>query len=97
MHNPLPRRVRQGPNISEVERWGSMIGGAALTLYGLTRLRRRGWILATFGVLLFWRGATRHCYTYDLLGISTAVLGSGLGARRSALGEEHAVSRNKTE
>jgi len=60
-------------NISEAERWGSMVVGAALTLYGLSRLRRHGWILATFGTLLFRRGVTGHCYTYDLLGITTAV------------------------
>jgi uncharacterized membrane protein len=59
-------------NISDRERWGSMIGGAALTLYGLSRVRRHGWILAAFGVLLFRRGATGHCHTYDLLGVSTA-------------------------
>jgi len=63
-------RVR---NISEAERWGSMVVGAALTLYGSTRLRRHGWILAMFGTLLFRRGVTGHCYTYDLLGINTAV------------------------
>jgi uncharacterized membrane protein len=59
-------------NISETERWTSMAAGAALTLYGVSRRRTSGWILAAFGVLLFRRGATRHCYTYDLLGISTA-------------------------
>jgi uncharacterized membrane protein len=63
---------RPGVNINDRERWGSMVGGAALTLYGLSRLRRRGWILAAFGVLLFRRGATGHCQTYDLLGLSTA-------------------------
>jgi hypothetical protein len=59
-------------NISEGERWGSMLAGTALTLYGLSRLRRHGWILATFGVLLFRRGAAGHCYTYDVMGVSTA-------------------------
>ena len=59
-------------NVGDRERWGSMIGGAALTLYGLSRLRRRGWMLAAFGVLLFRRGATGYCHTYDFLGVSTA-------------------------
>jgi uncharacterized membrane protein len=59
-------------NISDAERWASMAGGAALTLYGLARFRRRGWILATFGILLLRRGATGHCHTYDYLGGSTA-------------------------
>jgi hypothetical protein len=59
-------------NISGAERWGSMVAGAALTLYGLSRFRRGGWILSAFGVLLLRRGATGHCHTYDLLGVSTA-------------------------
>jgi uncharacterized membrane protein len=59
-------------NISEAERWGSMVGGAALTLYGVSRFRRHGWILAAFGVFLFRRGATGYCHTYDALGVSTA-------------------------
>ena len=59
-------------NISDAERWGSIAAGAALTLYGLSRLRRNGWMLAAFGVLLFRRGASGHCHTYDLLGVSTA-------------------------
>jgi hypothetical protein len=49
-----------------------MVAGAALTLYGLNRWRRGGWLLAAGGVLLFGRGKTGHCYTYDLLGVSTA-------------------------
>lgn len=63
---------RSAINISDRERWGSMLGGAALTLYGLSRFRRGGWIFAAFGVMLFRRGASGHCHTYDLLGVSTA-------------------------
>lgn len=59
-------------NISDAERWASMAGGTALTLYGLSRFRRQGWILAAFGLLLFRRGASGHCHTYDVLGVSTA-------------------------
>ncbi|HET7218527.1 MAG TPA: DUF2892 domain-containing protein [Vicinamibacterales bacterium] len=71
-------------NISDRERWGSLIGGAALTLYGLSRRRRRGWILAAFGVMLFRRGATGHCHTYDLLGVSTARESDMLDSRHDA-------------
>jgi uncharacterized membrane protein len=63
-------------NMSAADRWASMIGGAALTYYGLRRFRRGGWILSGFGVLLFRRGATGHCFTYDLLGITTAIGGT---------------------
>jgi uncharacterized membrane protein len=59
-------------NISDAERWGSMLGGTALTLYGLSRFSRGGWILTAFGLLLFRRGATAHCDTYELFGVSTA-------------------------
>jgi uncharacterized membrane protein len=82
-------RERSARNISEAERWASMIGGAALTLYGVSRLRRNGWILATFGVLLVRRGFTRHCHTYDLLNMSTAG-GSAMLPSRDA---EHASNR----
>jgi uncharacterized membrane protein len=58
--------------MSDADRWGSMIGGAALTFYGLRRWRRGGLILAGFGLLLFRRGATGHCFTYDLLDITSA-------------------------
>lgn len=61
-----------GRNISDVERWASLASGTALTLYGLSRLRRHGWILAAFGILLFRRGATGHCHTYQWLGVNTA-------------------------
>jgi Protein of unknown function (DUF2892) len=80
-------------NISEAERWGSLIGGVALTAYGLGRFRRHGWILATFGVLLFRRGLTRHCHTYDLLGVSTAPASSG--EARVAPAEDPAVAPQK--
>jgi len=65
-------RLSSSRNVSEAERWTSMAGGTALTVYGLSRLRDHGWILAALGMLLFRRGATGHCDTYDRLGISTA-------------------------
>jgi len=58
-------------NMHDVERWLSIAGGAALTAYGLGR-QRLGWTLAMCGVWLLRRGATGHCHTYDLLGISMA-------------------------
>jgi uncharacterized membrane protein len=71
-------------NISDAERWASMAGGAALTLYGLSRLRRHGWTLIPFGVWLFRRGSTGHCVTYDVLGVSTAEM-----AERSSMLPPH--------
>jgi len=64
-------------NMHDVERWLSIAGGAALTAYGLGRRQRLGWMLATFGLWLLRRGASGHCQTYELLGVSTAE-GSGM-------------------
>ena len=58
--------------MSDADRWGSQLLGAAMTIYGLSRWRRGGWVLAGFGLLLVRRGVSGHCYTYDLLGVSTA-------------------------
>jgi uncharacterized membrane protein len=68
-------RVRSNRNISEAERWISMAAGAMLTIYGISRRRPSGWVLAGFGAMLMRRGATAHCHTYDFLGINTADTG----------------------
>ena len=59
-------------NLNHPERWVSVVGGAALAAYGLTRRSLSGWILAALGGGLVWRGATGHCMVYESLGISTA-------------------------
>jgi uncharacterized membrane protein len=66
------RSVRQGRNISETERWGSLVAGVSLAVYGLTRRRPSGWMLAGLGALLAQRGYSGHCHTYQLLGVNTA-------------------------
>jgi uncharacterized membrane protein len=58
--------------MSEADRWVSQLAGAAMTIYGLRHWRRGGWILAGFGLLLFRRGYTGYCHTYDLLGVSAS-------------------------
>jgi len=76
------QRVRAGRNISDAERWLSVVAGVALTAYGLTK--RRGsarWMLAAFGGLLVRRGASGHCDTYELFGVNTA--GTGQDTRRA--------------
>ena len=62
----------RGRNISEAERWLSMAAGTGLTLYGLSRKRTSGWVLAALGGMLVQRGATGHCHTYQAFGINTA-------------------------
>ncbi|MBA3639366.1 MAG: DUF2892 domain-containing protein [Acidobacteria bacterium] len=76
-------RVRQGRNISEAERWASMAGGVGLAAYGISKGRVPGWALAGLGALLFRRGMTGHCDTYQMLGVNTAGTGSDT---RQALG-----------
>ncbi len=75
--------VRQGRNISETERWVSMAGGVGLAAYGISKGRVPGWALAGLGAVLFRRGMTGHCDTYQMMGLSTAGTGSDT---RQALG-----------
>ena len=82
-------RVRSGRNISDVEKWASIAAGVGLALYGLGRLRKGGWVLATLGGLLLRRGATEHCDVYEALGVNTA--GTGEDTRR-ALGGSAGVA-----
>lgn len=77
------RRVRDGRNISDIERWMSLAAGTGLALLGISRLRRNGWIPAALGGLLLQRGATGHCHVYQALGVNTALTGSDT---RAALG-----------
>jgi uncharacterized membrane protein len=76
-------KVRAGRNISDAEKWFSIAAGAGLTLYGLTRLRKGGWLLAGLGSMLVERGATGHCRVYDAIGVNTAGTGEDT---RQALG-----------
>jgi uncharacterized membrane protein len=77
-------RVRSGRNISETERWLSMAAGIGLAAYGASQRRAAGWALAGVGALLFRRGMTGHCHTYQLFGVNTA--GTGEDTRRALSG-----------
>ena len=81
--------VRSGRNISDTKKWISLAAGAGLTLYGVTRARRNGWMLAALGGMLFERGATGHCRVYEALNVNTA--GTGDDTRR-ALGGSAGVT-----
>jgi uncharacterized membrane protein len=59
-------------NVSNPERWLSVVAGGAVAAYGLTRRSIRGTLLAGLGGAMAWRGATGHCAVYEKLGISTA-------------------------
>jgi uncharacterized membrane protein len=59
-------------NVGSRERVASVIGGAALALYGLERRDLPGGFLAVLGAELIRRGATGHCFVYDALNVTTA-------------------------
>lgn len=59
-------------NVSNPERWLSIVARAAIAVYGVTRRSVSGVILAGIGGGLVWRGATGHCVVYDALGLSSA-------------------------
>ena len=59
-------------NLGEGERFGSILGGAALLLAGLTRRNAGGVILGALGALLIARGVSGRCALYGRLGISGA-------------------------
>lgn len=92
--------LRSGRNMSDVERWFSIGAGAAMAIYGLTR-RKGGWVLAGLGAWLVQRGASGHCHTYEMLGISTADAGSdtrrALGGRKGVRVEETVVINRPIE
>ncbi|MGB2714077.1 MAG: SRPBCC family protein [Vicinamibacterales bacterium] len=73
--------VRSGRNLSDAEKWISLAAGAGMTIYGVSRARRGGWLLAALGGMLIERGATGHCRVYEAFNINTA--GSGDDTRRA--------------
>src|ERR1041385_5456037 len=58
-------------NVNEPERWLSVVAGAALAAYGLTRRSIAGLVVTGLGGALVWRGATGHCLVYEALGLSS--------------------------
>jgi len=64
--------ARSNRNISDVEKWVSIAAGTGLALYGLSRLKRNGWMFAGLGGLLLRRGVTQHCDVYEAFGMNTA-------------------------
>jgi uncharacterized membrane protein len=69
---PHPKGARHDTNVGTLERWGSVIGGAALAAYGMKRRSLGGTALAILGAGLLSRGMTGYCQLYRGLGINTA-------------------------
>src|SRR5438067_8909254 len=59
-------------NVGEIERYGSIIGGAALVAAGLWRKSLGGALLSLLGGAFIFRGVTGRCECYAALGINTA-------------------------
>lgn len=59
-------------NVSNPERWLSVVAGTALVAYGLTRRSLGGVATALLGGSIVFRGVSGHCPAYGALGISTA-------------------------
>jgi uncharacterized membrane protein len=59
-------------NISDTERWISLIGGTSLAALALSRRDKGGLGLMALGGVLLWRGASGHCNVYQAFGINTA-------------------------
>jgi len=70
-NNPVARRESGNINVGEVERIACAVAGGALAVYGFRNRTLKGLLLTLAGTALLHRGATGHCNTYDLLGITT--------------------------
>jgi uncharacterized membrane protein len=67
----------QGINVGNAERLLSVIGGGALALFGLHRIRISGLALIALGAALIYRGVKGHCGVYESLGIDRAATLTG--------------------
>lgn len=68
----LSKNTASNINVSEVERYASAIGGAALALYGLSRKSFGGMVLGLVGTGLVYRGVTGYSNLYEAMNINTA-------------------------
>src|SRR5262245_5719274 len=70
-------------NVGSTERILCLLGGVALGLYGLRRIRVSGIALAALGGTLAYRGLTGHCNVYEAFGIDrpSTLTGEILGNR----------------
>ena len=62
-------------NVSQPERWVSIIGGSALTAFAVSRRSWPAAILTLIGGALLFRGATGHCPIYEAVGANTRNIG----------------------
>ncbi|WP_310571979.1 SRPBCC family protein [Gemmatimonas sp.] len=58
-------------NVGATERIASAVAGGFLTMFGLRRRGTVGYGMALLGAEMLYRGASGHCKTYSMLGVST--------------------------
>lgn len=63
----------EGSNVSQTERWASLIGGSALVLSGLKQRSLRGALQAIVGGGLVYRGATAQNSIQDAVGMNKTI------------------------
>ena len=73
-----------GPvNVGDAERYGSILGGAALVGFGLSRRSLPGFLLAAVGGMFLVRGTAGTCKLYEALGVSTVEPGKARSRDRT--------------
>ena len=75
----LTKTRTEQTNVSETERWASLVGGSSLVAYGLVKRNLSGFALAALGGGLILRGATGHCDVYEAVGVNTSKKRNGKG------------------
>ncbi|HEY9726127.1 MAG TPA: SRPBCC family protein [Chroococcales cyanobacterium] len=70
--NPTPKQSETS-NVSDTERWATLIGGGALVLLGLKQGSLRGALTALAGGGLIYRGATAQTGIQDALGMNQSI------------------------
>ena len=66
------RDINSQVNVGRVERWMSLLAGAALAAYAIKRRTPASGAAVISGAALMYRGATGHCDVYERLGINRA-------------------------
>lgn len=81
-------RTTNGPNVGNIERIASAVGGGALVTYGLSNRSTTGLLLALLGTGLLHRGISGRCEAYQALGVNTAE-GSNARSEEDVAREAH--------
>jgi uncharacterized membrane protein len=68
-----PQKPSEESNVSDTERWGTLIGGGALVLLGLRQGSLRGALTALAGGGLIYRGVTAQTGIQDALGMNQSI------------------------